>query len=180
MHLPHPRNTYFAFSYLNVRDACVCVKIHDIGSRGPLLLHYTVCERHDINSMQIRTVFEPWESSIMVSSASFFSEYSSWSQAGEHFRIVKIGSMIFQIRIVSLSLSPWFRSTSTDDHAYREAVQGSRLSRKSTTAPLITPFRGDLSDTMGYSYIRDKFQHSEEQSVARDPNEVGTIYALEW
>lgn len=56
-HLPHPRNTYFVFSERKCLRG-VCVKIHDIesGSRGPLLLHYTVCERHDINSMQIRTV----------------------------------------------------------------------------------------------------------------------------
>lgn len=59
----HPRITYFVFSYTaQHKFTCVCVcaraKIHDIesGSRGPLLLHYTVCERHDINSMQIRTV----------------------------------------------------------------------------------------------------------------------------
>lgn len=128
---------------------CVCVKIHDIesGSRGPLLLHYTVCERHDINSMQIRTV-----RAVRIINhgklASFPSFFSSIRRRFRHRSLRPTVATIFQIRVVSRSIE---RRRSRGE-CLESSVQGSRLWRKSMTAPLITPFRADLSDTMGYSY----------------------------
>lgn len=109
-HLPHPRNISPPLAaQCNFRCSWrVFGKIHDIesGSSGPLLLHYTVCERHDINSMQI-LLFEPWESSIMV----------SWLRFAV-FRLVGCGSR---------SISERWRSTTDDPNCQWEKMEVSEF-----------------------------------------------------
>lgn len=138
---------------------CVCVKIHDIesGSRGPLLLHYTVCERHNINSMQIRTVraVRIINHGKLASFPSFFSSIRRRfrHRSHAHGRNDFPNSSRLPIDRASTITRRVFREFGTRFEIMEEKYDGASdnpISRR--------PF--------GYNglFIRDKFQHSEEQT----------------